>query len=144
VQEYCDKIPVRVAGRPLSFFKKKGSEKEIFLKTLSKRLFGQFCDRYSAANTIFVDDSPEKHVLNHPVNVVLLDSWSPKMGGEFDSALVDTLLPWIKSLAGSQSLGLSSFRALNILGKLMMCDDTYNLEYKVIMDAIVKSGARLR
>ncbi len=66
------------------------------------------------------------------------------MSGKFDSTLNDVLLPWIISLVQNESMGLSAFRSSNRLGRPMVCDDPYNLEYIEIMDAISKSRSDLR
>ena len=51
--------------------KVKGTHKDIFLKTLSKGLFSRFNDKFTKENTIIIDDSPVKHILNAPENVLL-------------------------------------------------------------------------
>jgi hypothetical protein len=53
----------------------KGTNKDIFLKTLKKYLFYKYGGRYNKENTIVIDDTPVKHILNDPENVVLLESW---------------------------------------------------------------------
>ena len=44
--------------------KVKGKHKDIFLKTLSKGLFMKFNGKFRKNNTIIIDDSPVKHILN--------------------------------------------------------------------------------
>ena len=44
--------------------KVKGTHKDIFLKTLSKGLFTKFNGKFRKKNTIIIDDSPVKHILN--------------------------------------------------------------------------------
>ena len=46
--------------------KVKGTKKDLFLKIVQKHLFSSFGGRYSAKNTIVVDNSLVKHVLNPP------------------------------------------------------------------------------
>ena len=45
--------------------KVKGTYKDIFLKTLSKGLFAKFNGKFIKKNTIIIDDSPVKHILNN-------------------------------------------------------------------------------
>ena len=54
--------------------KMKRTKKELFLKTIQKHLFFDFDGSYSAKNTIVVDDSLMKHILNPSKNVILLES----------------------------------------------------------------------
>jgi hypothetical protein len=63
-QESCDRIRVQDDRQKVSYMKVKGTKKDLFLKTIQKHLFSSFRGRYSAENTIVVDDSPVKHVLN--------------------------------------------------------------------------------
>ena len=44
--------------------KVKGTHKDIFLKTLSKGLFAKFNEKFRKKNTIIIDDSLMKHILN--------------------------------------------------------------------------------
>jgi hypothetical protein len=78
--------------------KMKGTKKELFLKTIQKHLFSGFGGRYSTENTIVVDDSPVKQVLNPFENVILPESWTFAGVGESDTYLMDMLLPWILQL----------------------------------------------
>ena len=54
--------------------KVKGTKKDLFLKTLQKHLFFSFGGRYSTDNTINVDDSLVKQVLNPSENIILLET----------------------------------------------------------------------
>ena len=78
--------------------KVKGTKKELFLKTIQKHLFSSFGRRYFAKNTIVVDDSPVKHVLNLFDNVILSLSWTFAGTGELDTYFMDMLLLWILQL----------------------------------------------
>lgn len=91
-QEDCVRIPVQQNGEVVTFLKVKNTSKDVFLKALSKHLFGNFGNQYWAANTIIIDDSSIKHILNPPDNVVLLDSWTAEILEQFDKFLVDKLL----------------------------------------------------
>ena len=121
------------------FLKVKGTNKEVFLKTLSKSFFSKYGDYFTKDNTIIVDDSPYKHVLNDPHNVLLSDTWSYKGDGGHDSFLLNVLLPWLRSLHNNGDLGLSKFRVENRLGHAALCTDPYNLEYIELITAIAKS-----
>jgi hypothetical protein len=70
-QESCDRIKVQEDRGKVSYMNVKGTKKELFLKTIQKHLFSSFGGRYSAENTIVVDDSLVKHVLNPFENVIL-------------------------------------------------------------------------
>ena len=75
--------------------KVKGTHKDIFLKTLSKALFTKFNGKFTKKNTIIIDDSPVKHILNDSKNVLFLESWSSDGASQNDTFLMDTLLPWL-------------------------------------------------
>jgi hypothetical protein len=97
-QESCDRIRVQDDRRKVSYMKVKGTKKEPFLKTIQKHLFSSFGGRYSTKNTVVVDDSPVKHVLNPSENVILLESWTFASICQSDTYLMDTLLPWVLQL----------------------------------------------
>ena len=137
-QEDCDRIKV-LRNKRLSFMKVPGTNKDVFLKTLKKHLYNNFNGRFKADNTIIVDDSAIKHVLNKPANVVLLDSWSYKGEGSSDSFLMEKLLSWISRLYYSRDQGIKSFRKSDELGGTMMCDDPFSVEYNDIIAAIEQS-----
>ena len=75
-QESCNWIRVLDERGKVLYIKAKGSEKDLFLKTLRKHLFSSFGGRYSADYTIVVDDSLVKHVLNPTENVILPKTWA--------------------------------------------------------------------
>ena len=78
------------------YMKEVGPQKDIFLKTLSNHLFNSFDGRYTLANTLVIDDSAIKHMLNLLKNVLLLPTWS--YGGDgaaTDSVLMEELLPYL-------------------------------------------------
>ena len=78
--------------------KVKRTKKDLFLKTLQKHLFSSFEGRYSTDNTIVVDDSPMKHVLNPSENIILPKTSAFAGAGQVDTYLINTLLPWILQL----------------------------------------------
>jgi hypothetical protein len=116
--------------------KVKGTEKELYLKSIQKYLFSGFRGRYCAENTVVVDDSPMKHVLNLSENVILPESWTFVGASESDSFLMDTLLPWVLQLHVNQDQGIRMFRNLNKIGRPMMCEDPFDLDYSEIIKAI--------
>ena len=75
-QESYDQIKVQDDWEKVMYMKVKGTNKELFLKTIQKYLFSSFGVRYSAKNTIIVDDCLVKHVLRPFENVILLESWT--------------------------------------------------------------------
>jgi hypothetical protein len=94
-QEHCAHIATSVSAMGPKFLKVKGIQKEIFLKTLAVGLFPINPEVLSKDNTIIVDDSAYKHILNDPENVFLLDMWSYRGDGPKDTSLIDVLLPWL-------------------------------------------------
>ena len=80
-QEDCDRVPLRKVGNRMFYMKEVGTQKDIFLKTLSNHLFSSSDGRYTLANTLVIDDSPIKHMLNLSKNVLLLPTWSYRGDG---------------------------------------------------------------
>jgi hypothetical protein len=97
-QESCDRIRVQDDWEKVSYMKVKGTKKDLFLKSVQKHLFSNFGGRYSTNNTIVVDDSPVKHLLNPSNNMILLETWTFAGVGQSDTYLMDTLLPWVLQL----------------------------------------------
>ena len=71
-QKSCNRIRVQGNRGKVSYMKVKGTKKDLFLKMLQKHLFSSFRGRYSIDNTIVVDDSPVKYILNPSENIILL------------------------------------------------------------------------
>lgn len=90
----------------INSFKVNGTNKELFLQNLDK-LFNDFGGRFTCANTIVVDNSPAKHIMNKPKTVVFYESWSYNGDGARDTFLLDVLFP--QSLHQSPNQGLLSF-----------------------------------
>lgn len=123
-QEDCDRVPVRKVGSRTFFMKEPGTQKDIFLKTLSNHLFNGYDGRYTEANTLFLDDSPIKHMLNLPENVLLLPSWSYlSRGAEEDSALLGEILPYLLELQKYHG-SLKKYRSSHLFGRPMFYDDS--------------------
>ena len=75
-----------------------GTHKDIFLKTLNKGLFCRFNGKFTKDNTIIIDDSLVKHILNDSKNVLLSVSWSHNGAGPSNTFLMDTLLPCLQNV----------------------------------------------
>ena len=76
--------------------KVKGTHKDIFLKTLSKDLFTKFNGKFRKKNTIIIDNSRVKHILNDSENVIFLVLWSSDGASQNDMFLMDTILLWLR------------------------------------------------
>ena len=136
-QEDCDRVPLRKVGNRMFYMKEVGTQKDIFLKTLSNHLFNSFDGRYTPANTLVIDDSPIKHMLNLFENVLLLLTWSYEGDGAVtDSVLMEELLPYLLNLHWSQE-GLAEFRSSHPLGWTMFYNDRQTCnQFSRIMNAI--------
>ena len=97
-QESCIRIRVQDDWGKVLYMKVKGTKKDLFLKTLQKHLFSSFGGRYAAHNTIVVDDSPVKHVLNLLENIILPETWTFVETRQSDTYFMDMLPPWILQL----------------------------------------------
>ena len=121
-QEVCESS-LRNAGGRTFFMKEPGTQKDIFLKTLSAHLFNSYDGIYTEANTLVIDDSPIKHMLNLPDNVLLLPSWSHKVNGaEEDSGLLCEILPYLLGLHKFRG-SLKKYRSSHLFGRPMFYDD---------------------
>jgi NLI interacting factor-like phosphatase len=105
-QENCKRVITSVSCSRPTFLKVKGTEKDVFLKTLSTGLFPKHRESITKDNTIIIDDSPYKHVLNDPENVLLSFTWSYKGDGPTDNFLLDVLLPWLRRMHNSFEMGI--------------------------------------
>lgn len=94
-QDTCKKVE----RSPGQFLVQGGNPfKPLFLKVLGEHLFVNPEDPvyFSKDNTILVDDSPQKSVLNENGNGIFLESWNRYQRG--DKLLMGTLAPWLKRL----------------------------------------------
>ena len=94
-QDTCMTLRYRDSSRQLTTFMVLGTQKELFLKNLDT-LFCGYRGIFNSGNTIIVDDSPLKHIMNRPENVLLLNPWSNRGNGDHDTFLLRTLLPWFQ------------------------------------------------
>jgi hypothetical protein len=79
--------------------------KNLLLKVLDECLFIDPADptSFNKDNTILIDDSPAKGVLNENGNGIFVDSWNRDVHG--DDVLLGTLIPWLKRLHNDCPLG---------------------------------------
>lgn len=123
-QEDCDRVPLSRINNRIVYMKEPGTQKDIFLKTLSKHLFSRLGGEYTPDNTIVIDDSPIKHMLNMPENVLLLRTWSFKdEGADKDAYLKDELLPYLKNLYEFDG-SLADYRSCYPEGRQMFYNDS--------------------
>ena len=108
-QDSCDRINIMGRNNRVTTMKVKGTHKDISLKTLSKGLFSRFNGKFTKENTIIIDNSPVKHILNAPENVLLPVSWLHDGAGSSNTFLMDTLLPCLQSVHRSQDLKVATW-----------------------------------
>nr|PNR49410.1 hypothetical protein PHYPA_011306 [Physcomitrium patens] len=108
-QDSCTKIWFQDSSGRLTTFMVPGTHKELFLKNLDT-LFSGYKGIFNSENTIIVDDSPLKHIMNDSKNVLLPNSWSNNGNGNRDTFLLRTLLPWFQRLHLARDQGLKLFR----------------------------------
>jgi hypothetical protein len=133
-QESCDTIQVN-NGEELKYPK---SDKNIFLKTMSSHLFLGDASRYNENNTILIDDSPKKSILNNTGNVVFLKSWKHTVKNCLtDNYLFTELAPWLERLHTKRQEEVAQFVNNNRLGvnPLVPGDTLYDL----VMDGLKKT-----
>ena len=123
-QESCTTIQCRDSSGRLSTYMVPGTQKELFLKNLDT-LFCGYRGIFNSGNIAIVDDTLLKHIMNKSENVLLPNPWSHRGGGDRDTFLLRTLLPWIQRLHLARKDGLKSFREFgpNRIGQRMLCDE---------------------
>ena len=136
-QESCTTIRCRDSSRRLSTYMVPGTHKELFLKNLDT-LFCGYRGIFNSGYTVIVDDTPLKHIMNKFENVLLPNPWSHRGGGERDTFLLRTLLPWIHRLHLAREEGLKSFLEYgpNRIGQKMLCDERNHTEYNKVMELV--------
>ena len=136
-QEDYDRVPLRKVGNKMFYMKEVSTQKDIFLKSLSNHLFNSYDDHYTPANTLVIDNSPIKYVLNLLENVLLLSTWS--YGGDgavTDSVLMEELLPYLLNLHRSQE-GLVEYQSSHPFGRTMFYNDRgMSNQYSRIVKAV--------
>ena len=141
-QDSCDRIYVMERNNRVTTIKVKGIYKDIFLKTLGKGLFTKFNGKFRKKNTIIIDDSPVKHILNDSENVLFLVSWSSNGASQNDPFLMDKLLPWLRQLHPFEDVRVAA-RVLDKIGQPMLCDDPSSKEYYVEIKQAIDSAHML-
>ena len=92
-QDSCTTLRCLDSFGRLTTYMVPGTQKELFLKNLDT-LFCGYRGIFNAGNTIIVDDSPLKHIMNRPENVLLPNPWSNRRNDDRDTFLLCTLLLW--------------------------------------------------
>ena len=108
-QESCKTVKCRDTSGRLVSFKEPGIDKELFLKNLESLIFSSR-ENFSCNNIVIVNDSPCKHIMNKPENVVLPKAWSNQGNEDKDTFLLNVLLPYFRRLHANRDEGLKSFR----------------------------------
>ena len=126
---------MRKSGGRTFYMKEDRTQKDIFLNTLSDHLFNSYDGLYTEANTLVIDDSPIKHMLNLPAK---LSSWSHTVDGAAeDSVLLNVLLPYLLGLHAIRG-SLKKYRLSHLLGRPMFYDDLATCsQYVDIWDALL-------
>ena len=143
-QDSCTTLRCRDSSGQLTTFMVPGTQKELFLKNLDI-LFCSYRGIFNSGNTIIVDDSPLKHIMNRPENVFLPNPWSNRGNSDRDTFLLRTLLPWFQRLQRFHYKGLKSFRehGPNRIGQIMLCNEWNRTEYNKVMEVVRGSSSSL-
>ena len=126
-QDSCDRLNIMGQNNRVTTMKVKDMHKDIFLKTLSKGSFRRFNGKFTKDNTIIIDNSLVKHILNNSENVLLPVSWSYNGANSSDTFLMDTLLPCLQKLHRNQDLKVATGIRLGI-DQPMLCEDPSSIE----------------
>ena len=117
--------------------------KPLLLKVLGDHLFLDPTDRssFSKDNTLLIDDSPQKSVLNENRNAIFLESWDRSQRG--DNFLMGSLAPWLKHLHEDCQLGpLKEFVEANRIGSPPVSPFSNGVEH--LLDGLRKSAGNFR
>ena len=142
VEDSCTTVRCRDSSGRLTTFMVPGTQKELFLKNLDI-LFCGYREIFNSGNTIIVDDTPLKHIMNMLENVLLPNPWSNRGNGDRDTFLLRTLLPWFQRLHLARNDGLKSFREHrpNRIGQKMLCDERNHTKYNKVMEVVRGSSS---
>ena len=122
-QKDCDRVPLCKDDNMMFYMKEVGTQKDIFLKTLSNHLFDSYDSRYTPTNILVINNSPIKYMLNLSENILLLPTWSYEGdGGGRDSILMVELLPYLLDLHRSGE-GLVEYWFSFPIGRTMFYND---------------------
>ena len=133
-QESYDTIQVN-NGEELKYPK---FDKNIFLKTMNSHLFLEEASRYKENNSVLIDDSPEKSILNNTGNVVFLKSWKHTIKNCSSNNYLCTELALLLERLYKEGWGdVAQFVNRNRLGvNPLVPDDTM---YELIMNGLKKT-----
>ena len=136
-QDSCKTVKCTDTSGRLVSFKEPGTDKELFLKNLES-FFSSSRGNFSCNNTVIVDNSPHKHFMNKPENVVLPDAWSNRGNGDKDTFLLNVLLPYFRRLHANRDVGLKSFQTsgLGRIGRRMLCEKRNRREFEKLMEVV--------
>ena len=140
-QESCKTVKCRDTSGQLVSFKEMGTDKELFLKNLDS-LFSSLRGNFSCNNTVIVNDSPRKHIMNKQENVVLPNAWSNRGNGDKDTFLLNVLLPYFRRLHANRDVELKSFRTsrLGRIRRRMLCKERNRREFEKLMEVVQGSA----
>ena len=126
-------------------YKEPGTDKPLLLKNLDV-LFGNSQSNFTPENTVIVDDSRRKHIMNKPENVIISETWSNRGKGDKDTFLLGVLLPWFQELHRNHETGLKSFRKAKKwkIGLKMLCEERNRREYEELMKVVRESPSGTR
>ena len=119
----------------ISTMKVKDTNKDIYLKILSKDLFNKFNSEFTIENTTIIDDSQVKHIVNDSENVLQPVFWLHNKAGESNTFLIDLLVLWLQHLYRSEDIRLAS-KVYNKISQPILFDDPFSMEYEKIQEAI--------
>ena len=136
-QDSCKTVKCKDTSGRLVSFKEPRTDKDLFLKNL-ELLFSSSRGNFTCNNTVIVDDSPRKHIMNKLENVVLPDAWSNRGNGDKDTFLLNVLLPYFRRLHANQDVGLKSFRTSGPgrIGRRMLCEERNRREFEKLMEVV--------
>ena len=140
-QDSCKTVKCRDTFGRLVSFKESETNKELFLKNLES-LFSSLRRNFSCNNTVIVNNSPRKHIMNKLENVVLPDAWSNRGNGNKDIFLLNVLLLYFRRLHANQDVGLKSFRTSGPgrIGRRMLCEERNLREFEKLMEVVQGSA----
>ena len=97
----------------------------------------RFNGKSTKENTLVINNSPVKHILNDSVDVLLNPvSWSHDGAGQSDTFLIDTLLPCLQELHKSHDIRLGARVHQGISRPILSEDPSRREEYVEIKAAI--------
>ena len=108
---------------------------------LSKGLFGRFNGKFTKENTLVIDDSLVKHILNDSENVLLLVSWLHDGASQWDIFLINTLLPCLQEVHRSHDIRQGA-RDRQGINQPMLSKDPFRREEDVELKATIENAEK--